>query len=519
MTTGIINDIPLVASLLAPLIADLQSFSFLSTVADKGFLRGPRRSAVVATSGANSAGVLLEGAVARALTETHFIEEWAVLTEKHVSFYHPDNSRASFRIPTVEIMGARSLDERYRPSFPGYHFIEIETLGRYYYLMLQNDSLLKRWTEFINNIVMRYKPNSGVILGKPEDRSSYSFRESDGRSSAGSGSQGGGSGGSSGGGVTGGGDWGGVTNDPSESFLHKSSVFKCKKRRLMNCRKLCFRGALFDDNGSIPDPNRLVAEALGSALEPHSDNESDNLKVMLNLTSELKRCNITKLSEQAKLAFFLNLYHLMILHAYLVLGTPTSSFKWISYFNMISYQVNDDIFSLTELEHCIIRAGMNFPAQFLSKYVLPTSRYTFAMNISDPRVNFALNCGSMSNPPSVPIYTVERLEEQLNLASIYYLQENVSVVPKSKGVQVTLPHICQWYANDFGRGRPIDVVKYCVGFLTGDKQSLLTLALEGENIRNKFGEGGIHVKFQGYDFKCRTLTLLDEELLVMLVSM
>ena len=83
----------------------------------------------------------------------------------------------------------------------------------------------------------------------------------------------------------------------SQCFLHKSSVFKCKKRRLLNCRKLCFRGALFDDNGGISDPNRLVAEALKSALEPYSENESDNLKVMLNLTSELKRCNIMRLSE------------------------------------------------------------------------------------------------------------------------------------------------------------------------------------------------------------------------------
>ena len=67
------------------------------------------------------------------------------------------------------------------------------------------------------------------------------------------------------------------------------------------------------------------------------------------------------------------------------------------------------------------------------------------MNISDPRVNFALNCGSLSNPPSVPIYHVDRLEEQLDLASVYYLQESVSVVTKSKGVQVTLPqNKCVW---------------------------------------------------------------------------
>ena len=149
-------------------------------------------------------------------------------------------------------------------------------------------------------------------------------------------------------------------------------MFKCKKRRLLNCRKFCFRGSLADDLGAGPeaavDPNLVVATALRSALEPHDhEGNNDNLKAFLNHSSMLKKCQIGGLSEKAKLTFFLNLYHLMITHAYLVLGTPTSSFKWVSYFNMISYQVDDDIFSLTELEHCIIRAGMNFPAQFLSK--------------------------------------------------------------------------------------------------------------------------------------------------------
>ena len=157
---------------------------------------------------------------------------------------------------------------------------------------------------------------------------------------------------------------GGIGDDPSDGFLHKSSVYKCKKRRLLNCRKLAFRGSLSDDMGCVDlDPNTVVASALKSALEPHDENSNENLKNFLNQSSQLKKCHIGSMSERAKLTFFLNLYHLMITHAYLILGVPTSSFKWVSYFNMISYQVDDDIFSLTELEHCIIRAGMNFPAQ------------------------------------------------------------------------------------------------------------------------------------------------------------
>ena len=134
---------------------DMQSFSLLSSNFDKYFLRGPRRSAVVATSGSNGAGVLLEGAVARALSETHFIEEWAVLTTKHLAFYHPDNRSPTFRIPTSEIIRVKKMDDRDRPSFPTYSFIEIETLGRVHYCMLQNEVLLKRWVEFVNDLVTR----------------------------------------------------------------------------------------------------------------------------------------------------------------------------------------------------------------------------------------------------------------------------------------------------------------------------------------------------------------------------
>ena len=42
---------------------------------------------------------------------------------------------------------------------------------------------------------------------------------------------------------------GGIGDDPSDGFLHKSSIYKCKKRRLLNCRKFAFRGSLSDDMG------------------------------------------------------------------------------------------------------------------------------------------------------------------------------------------------------------------------------------------------------------------------------
>jgi hypothetical protein len=491
----------------------LNSFAVFITDADKSFLRGPRRSAVVATSGPNGAGVLLEGAVARASSETHFIEEWAVLTNRFLSFYHPDNKSPTFRIPVADILQAKKLDDRERPSFPTYHFIEIETTSRMFYCMLQNETLLKRWTEFINDVAQKFRSSSITSKGRGSmndlNINNLSFGSTTPSSSGHSMSD----------------ALDTASNDPSDGFLHKSSLFKCKNRRLLNCKKFVFRGSLFDDTESAGDAQAIVADALRRALEPQEHElEDDNLRDFLSAASELKRVRIADMTEVEKLTFFMNLYHLMITHAYLVLGAPSSAYKWFSYFNMISYQCSDDIFSLTELEHCIIRAGMNYPKQFFSKWVLPKSRYSFACTLNDQRINFALNCGSKSNPPSVPIYVASRLDVQLNLATSYYLQESVTVSMNGRGqkqgVVVVLPMILSWYANDFGRGRSIDLVRFVHEYLTGERKALLTLALDGTN-KNKaqYDSNSYLVKYTNYDFVCRTISLLDEDLLQILLTM
>ena len=85
---------------------------------------------------------------------------------------------------------------------------------------------------------------------------------------------------------------------------------------------------------------------------------------------------------------------------------------------------------------------------------------------------------------------------------------------------VLLPLILSWYANDFGRGRPIDLVKFVYEYMSGERHQLLTLALDGSN-KNKqqYDNNSFQVKFANYDFSCRNITLLDEDLLQMLMTM
>lgn len=62
-------------------------------------------------------------------------------------------------------------------------------------------------------------------------------------------------------------------------------------------------------------------------------------------------------SETELTCIFVNLYHIMVLHAFLVAGVPSTLMKWPSFFNSCAYEAFGDIFSLSELEHCIVKAG------------------------------------------------------------------------------------------------------------------------------------------------------------------
>jgi hypothetical protein len=118
--------------------------------------------------------------------------------------------------------------------------------------------------------------------------------------------------------------------------------------------------------------------------------------------------------EKELLCIFLNLYHCMLIHCYLIMGLPTTVFKWSSFFRNCCYEAFGEIFSLAELEHNILRAKMNPPGiNILLKSFLPHSKYPFALTHRDYRLLFAINCGSISNLPATPIYNPLTLHEQL----------------------------------------------------------------------------------------------------------
>lgn len=410
----------------------------------------------------------MSGFVARALSDRHWIEERVVLQNEDIVFHHLERSKIRFRISISSIVGVSIPQGEDAPHLPSFFYLQIETFGRVTCLMFTTKENRDSWMSTVS------------VLPTAVRRTSRSF-----------------------------------TNhlfevdDPMEEFLHKSSMWDCQKRRILNCRKLSFQTKRI----ATPQETLALAErALRKvmALQPKGPDDSD-LCDFLDCAAALKDADAYILNEDERLAFFLNVYHIFIMHAFIVLSPPDSSLKWITYFNTVAFQVSDDIFSLAELEHNIIRADMSHPSQFLSRFVLPKSLYLFALTRPDFRINFALNPGSLSMPSSrVPLYRPDRLNDQLEAVTRYFVGQTVSIRLKgSKDVSVVLPRVFQWFEKDFGEGLSAsDVLVTILPYLSQEKKDALQYIWNAK--KKSYDTGVFGPKYLPYNYECRFLTLEED---------
>ncbi len=168
------------------------------------------------------------------------------------------------------------------------------------------------------------------------------------------------------------------------------------------------------------------------------------------LTLQLQRFPLASLATRdQKLAFWINLYNVLVIDGVIQYGLKTSVRDVAGFFVKAAYIIDGYRFSLDDIEHGILRANKGNPAipgpQFGSK----DPRLAFAMDTLDPRIHFTLVCGALSCPP-IGFYRHEHIDAQLDLAAKNFVDSEAVIDLTAKTVQ--LSQIFQWYAPDFGGG-------------------------------------------------------------------
>ncbi len=166
-----------------------------------------------------------------------------------------------------------------------------------------------------------------------------------------------------------------------------------------------------------------------------------------NLLDALAQFPISEVENQLindsyKNAFWINVYNsfFQILRKYKHLEQPkiyTAKQIIIAEYHM----------SLDAIEHGILRRfRYKYSLGYLPNLFVASHIKKLAVTTMDFRIHFALNCGAKSCPP-IAFYSVDKLEEQLELAAISFIREETIIDKQLKKAHVS--RLFLWFLNDF----------------------------------------------------------------------
>lgn len=172
-----------------------------------------------------------------------------------------------------------------------------------------------------------------------------------------------------------------------------------------------------------------------------------------SLVSRLDEVDPRKMKHEEKLAFWINVHNVLVMHAFLVYGIPQSNLKRTSLLLKAAYNIGGNTISVDMIQSSILGCRLPRPGQWFQSLFFPKSKFkagdarkAYAIGLSQPLVQFALSSGSHSDP-MVRIYTPKRLFQELEMAKEEYIQTTCRIQKERK---IHVPKIVNSYAKELG---------------------------------------------------------------------
>lgn len=293
-----------------------------------------------------------EGSCCLALSRRHFVEGHLVLSSTEMTVLKTrDSKRAIWKLPVHLVMSVRSMRPEETP-FQGFKFFIVETFARCYYFMVRSDKQLQAWLKAFSTLL----PSDAICTSDDElDYSSHAKRTANTNVNN-------------------------LFGDVSQTYYARSPNWSIDKRRILNFRSIIFTSEGLPHRLREFSPNGLVESILEKAFTLSEESESISKWIaFMNDISALQTIDLYDLSETEKAALYLNLYHTMALHGFLLFGPPASWASWPTFFNSVTYILSFDIVSIAEMEHNILRYFLRFAYFILYLMIFVQSGYVAAI--------------------------------------------------------------------------------------------------------------------------------------------
>ncbi|KAH7301050.1 hypothetical protein KP509_23G010000 [Ceratopteris richardii] len=263
----------------------------------------------------------------------------------------------------------------------------------------------------------------------------------------------------------------------------------------------------FNFSGSINDSEPLAATEIeanlrkftlaiidsyvsddGKRVDYRSISMSEEFRRYIKMAESLHRFNVSTFSREEKLAFFINLYNIMTIHAILVLGHPNGPLDRRRLFGDFQYLVGGYPYSLSAIQNGVLRGNQRPPYQLIKPFGPKDRRLPVALGEPECLIHFALTCASRSSP-ALKCYSPKDIDAELRAAvRAFFLDGGVVIDMESK--TISLSKIIKWFSVDFGKNE-LEILRWIVNHLEPSKAENLLELLDGNQFK---------VVYQQYDW-------------------
>ncbi|KAH9295181.1 hypothetical protein KI387_038769, partial [Taxus chinensis] len=160
----------------------------------------------------------------------------------------------------------------------------------------------------------------------------------------------------------------------------------------------------------------------GKHVDYRSISASAEFVRYLKVIEDLHRIDLHDFSREEKLAFFINLYNMMAIHAIVMWGQPNGPLERRKLFGDFKYVIGGYPYSLSAIQNGVLRGNQRPPYTLTKPFGLKDKRLKVALPIPEPLVHFSLVCGSKSSPPFI-CYSPASIDEELRLAARIFFND------------------------------------------------------------------------------------------------
>ncbi|KAH6790616.1 glutaredoxin-like protein [Perilla frutescens var. frutescens] len=244
-------------------------------------------------------------------------------------------------------------------------------------------------------------------------------------------------------------------------------------------RLTCIMSAILE---SYASDDRLHLDYIGIS-------NSEEFRRYVNLVEDLQRVNLLSLSDDEKLAFFLNLHNSMAIHAVIRIGHPGGMIDRGAFFSDFMYVIGGHPYSLSSIKNGILRSNRRPPYSLIKPFSNGDKRLELAFEKVNRLIHFGIWNATRASP-SIRFFKSQGIESELRNAAREYFQRDDGMQVDLAKRTVYLPRILKWYSADFGQEK--EIPEWMIKHLDASKAGLLThLMSDG---------GSVNIAYQDYDW-------------------